>query len=59
MTLDEVVALSGYPRPIRQLIVTNDFAASAKQLVGRLLVIERAGRGCAAGSVLFERIHQP
>ena len=45
--VDEVVDLSGYPRPIRQLvvrglgrdlptvIVTNDFAASAKQLVER------------------------
>ncbi len=45
--VDEVVALSAYPRPIRQLVVrglghdaptviiTNDFASSAKQLIER------------------------
>ena len=31
----------------------------ARQVNGRLLMIERAGQGCAIGSVLFERIHQP
>ncbi len=31
----------------------------ARQVNDRLLMIERAGQGCAIGSVLFERIHQP
>ena len=31
----------------------------ARQVNGRLLMIERAGQGCAVGSALFERIHQP
>jgi hypothetical protein len=31
----------------------------AHQVNDRLLMIERAGQGCAIGSALFERIHQP
>jgi hypothetical protein len=31
----------------------------ARQVNRRLLMIERAGQGCALGSALFERIHQP
>jgi hypothetical protein len=31
----------------------------ARQINHRLLMIERAGQGCAIGSALFERIHQP
>jgi hypothetical protein len=31
----------------------------ARQVNHRLLMIERAGQGCAIGSALFERIHQP
>lgn len=31
----------------------------AHALNARLLMIERAGQGCAIGSALFERIHQP
>ena len=31
----------------------------ARQVNDRLLKIERAGQGCAIGSALFERIHQP
>jgi len=31
----------------------------ARQVNSRLLMIERAGQGCAIGSALFERIHQP
>ncbi|MCA1676477.1 MAG: hypothetical protein LC799_31330, partial [Actinobacteria bacterium] len=33
--------------------------AKARQVNRRLLMIERAGQGCAIGSALFERIHQP
>ena len=33
--------------------------AKARQVNDRLLMIERAGQGCAIGSALFERIHQP
>ena len=31
----------------------------ARGVNDRLLMIERAGQGCAIGSALFERIHQP
>jgi hypothetical protein len=31
----------------------------ARDVNARLLMIERAGQGCAIGSALFERIHQP
>jgi hypothetical protein len=31
----------------------------ARNVNSRLLMIERAGQGCAIGSALFERIHQP
>ena len=36
-----------------------ELVAAARQVNGRLLMIERAGQGCAIGSALFERIHQP
>ena len=36
-----------------------ELMAKARQVNDRLLRIERAGQGCAIGSALFERIHQP
>ena len=36
-----------------------ELVAKARQVNGRLLMIERAGQDCAIGSALFERIHQP
>jgi hypothetical protein len=36
-----------------------ELVAKARQVNRRLLTIERAGEGCAIGSALFERIHQP
>jgi hypothetical protein len=36
-----------------------ELVGKARQINDRLLMIERAGQGCAIGSVLFERIHQP
>ena len=36
-----------------------ELVAKARQINERLLMIERAGQGCAIGSALFERIHQP
>jgi hypothetical protein len=36
-----------------------ELIAKARQINDRLLMIERAGQGCAIGSALFERIHQP
>lgn len=36
-----------------------ELVAQGRQVNGRLLSIERAGQGCAIGSALFERIHQP
>jgi hypothetical protein len=36
-----------------------ELVGRARQVNDRLLMIERAGQGCAIGSALFERIHQP
>jgi hypothetical protein len=36
-----------------------ELVAAARVVNDRLLIIERAGQGCAIGSALFERIHQP
>jgi hypothetical protein len=36
-----------------------ELVAKARGVNRRLLEIERAGQGCAIGSALFERIHQP
>jgi hypothetical protein len=36
-----------------------ELVAKGRAVNGRLLMIERAGQGCAIGSALFERIHQP
>ena len=36
-----------------------EIVAKGREVNGRLLSIERAGQGCAIGSALFERIHQP
>jgi len=36
-----------------------ELVEKARQVNHRLLMIERAGQGCAIGSALFERIHQP
>jgi hypothetical protein len=33
--------------------------AKGREVNDRLLTVERAGQGCAIGSALFERIHQP
>ena len=37
----------------------SELVGKARQVNDRLLMIERAGQGCAIGSALFERIHQP
>jgi hypothetical protein len=37
----------------------GELVGKARQVNDRLLMIERAGQGCAIGSALFERIHQP
>jgi hypothetical protein len=36
-----------------------ELVTKAREVDDRLLTIERAGQGCAIGSALFERIHQP
>ena len=36
-----------------------ELIAKARAVNDRLLTLERAGQGCAIGSALFERIHQP
>jgi len=36
-----------------------ELVAKGHEVNRRLLMIERAGQGCAIGSALFERIHQP
>ncbi|MGH9284587.1 MAG: hypothetical protein ACRD0M_02780 [Acidimicrobiales bacterium] len=50
------------PRDIgcnRRLEHLPELVAKARAVNSRLLMIERAGQGCAIGSALFERIHQP
>jgi hypothetical protein len=37
----------------------GELVSRARAVNDRLLMIERAGQGCAIGSALFERIHQP
>lgn len=37
----------------------GELVGRARQVNDRLLSIERVGQGCAIGSALFERIHQP
>jgi hypothetical protein len=37
----------------------GELVEKGRQVNRRLLMIERAGQGCAIGSALFERIHQP
>jgi len=37
----------------------GELVHKCRQVNRRLLMIERAGQGCAIGSALFERIHQP
>ena len=37
----------------------SELVAKARQVNHRVLMIERAGQGCAIGTALFERIHQP
>ncbi len=37
----------------------HELIGKARAVNRRLLMIERAGQGCAIGSALFERIHQP
>src|SRR6202142_2027385 len=36
-----------------------ELVGKARQINDRLLMIERAGQGCALGSWVFERLHQP
>lgn len=36
-----------------------ELVAKARAVNDRLLTVQRAGQGCAIGSALFERIHQP
>lgn len=42
-----------------RLVNLPELVGRARQVNRRLLMIERAGQGCAIGSALFERIHQP
>ena len=46
-------------RVLARLEHLPELVAKARQVNHRLLIIERAGQGCAIGSALFERIHQP
>ncbi len=43
----------------RRLCHLPEVVAKGREVNARLLMIERAGQGCAIGSALFERIHQP
>jgi hypothetical protein len=46
----------GIPSRLEHL---GELVAKGRAVNRRLLMIERAGQGCAIGSALFERIHQP
>ena len=49
----------GHRRPRPGSSTCPSSSSKARQVNDRLLMIERAGQGCAIGSALFERIHQP
>ena len=42
-----------------RIVHLPELVDKARQVNHRLLIIEKAGQGCAIGSALFERIHQP
>ncbi|HMK62421.1 MAG TPA: hypothetical protein VK386_02280 [Acidimicrobiales bacterium] len=44
---------------LARIVHLPELVEAARQVNARLLMIERAGQGCAIGSALFERIHQP
>jgi hypothetical protein len=46
-------------RLLARLCHLPELVERARQVNHRVLMIERAGQGCAIGSALFERIHQP
>ena len=46
-------------RLLARLCHLTELVERARQVNHRVLMIERAGQGCAIGSALFERIHQP
>ena len=46
-------------RVLARLEHLPELIAKAHSVNDRLLSVERAGQGCAIGSALFERIHQP
>jgi hypothetical protein len=46
-------------RVLARLEHLPELVAKARGVNDRLLTLERAGQGCAIGSALFERIHQP
>ena len=49
----------GHQGPAPASSICPNWSTKARQVNDRLLMIERAGQGCAIGSALFERIHQP
>jgi len=44
---------------LARIVHLPELVEAARQVNARLLMIERAGQGCAIGNALFERIHQP
>ena len=44
---------------LSRIVHLRELVARGRAINDRLLRIERAGQGCAIGSALFERIHQP
>ncbi len=46
-------------RLLSRICHLGELVEKAREVNRRVLMIERAGQGCAIGSALFERIHQP
>jgi hypothetical protein len=59
LRIESVINKPGDLGVLARLEHLEELVAKGRAVNDRLLSIERAGQGCAIGSALFERIHQP
>jgi len=59
LRIETVINKPSGPGILARIEHLPELVARARAVNGRVLMIERAGQGCAIGSALFERIHQP
>jgi hypothetical protein len=59
LRIETVINKPGDVDVLARLCHLPELVDKARRVNHRLLLIERAGQGCAIGSALFERIHQP